>query len=1133
MGRRHLSAAVAAMATLALSVPSVALAGGRPGSHGGRHPVPAGGRHHQPPPPPPPVTGPAAAGGPGTESYFDLARKDCVGTARNTTSKVWFTVADGVLSDTYWPTVDATNVHTLQYLVSDGHSFTDLQTRDMTYRVLDDPTGMACTVIASDAAHHYSIQTTYIADPAHDSVLMHVQFHGPSGDRVYVRLDPLAGGTGGGGTTNAGGNSATLTTAPRTSGPIPVAFNANTTTDATNRSYAVPTYEALESSGGLGGASVGYAGTASDGLSMLDATHALTTYGSADDGHVALTAQLPSTVGRGITLALGFGQTEAAALQTASASVREPFALAYGAYEAGWARYDAGLSRPSLRLGLAAVREYYESVNVVKASEDKTFPGAIAAGLASPWGQAVTAGDATNGEPNYFGSYREVFARDLYEAFTGLLTAGDVSTAQDATRFLFDDQQLPDGSMPRNSLLNGKAAPDTGGTQLDETAYPILMDWQSGLASDQTLYEQHVVPAADYLVSHGPSFGNERWEEQQGYSPSTIAAEIAGLTAAAKIAQTNHDPARAVVYQATADDFARNIKKWDVTTNGPYISPSVPAYFLRITKSGDPDSGDQIGLGNGSTTVDQRSLIDAGFLELVRLGILPATDPTIRSSLAVVDSTIERSTPSGVGFYRYGTSAAGSEDGYGDCFTADASSCTTDGAPWAPSDVGSGHLWPVLSGERGEYELAAGDSPFASQLLTSMRNMTSGQGLEPEQAWEDPDLAASPYGTDPTTASIGFADGRPAGSASPLTWAQAQYARLALDLSAGRDLETPAITTARYVTHGMPGTVPLTVTSPADGASVDGSSVTVTGTSAPGTTIAAEGSGPSGGTAAIASATAGPSGAWTLSVPVGFGSTLITVTAAGLQGEATAYTQLSVTDVALPGTTVLNVTDPQGDDNGPGTYQYPTATDFAPGAFDLLGMQVSQTSSDVYVQLHVRNIDATFGSVFGAQLLDLYVHDPSAAQPSTAAAFPTRNYTIAAPDAWSERTEAQGFGAPTWVDPAGTSLGTPQQIVDAASGTITLVYPSATFGTVGSGWTFTAALTGQNGYSADQARGFTPTAGGYTFGVCATGDSSPICARDPSTVPEVIDTITPSTVSQATELDPTQGPVTLTGVTVP
>ena len=279
---------------------------------------------------------------------------------------------------------------------------------------------------------------------------------------------------------------------------------------------------------------------------------------------------------------------------------------------------------------------------MVKASEDKQFPGAIAAGLDSPWGQAVAAGNLTNGQPTYFGSYREVFARDLYEAFTGLLVAGDVRTAQDATLFLFDRQQQADGSMPRNSLENGKPAPDTGGLQLDETSYPILMDWQSGLAHNASLYTNHVVPAADFLVAHGPSDGVERWEEQSGYSPSTISAEIAGLTAAAKIATVNHDPAHARVYQATADDFARNIKAWTVTSTGPYGSGR---YFIRVSKTGDPNAAISYGLGNGiNGSFDQRSIVDAGFLELVRLGILPARDPDIRASLAVIDNTIERTT---------------------------------------------------------------------------------------------------------------------------------------------------------------------------------------------------------------------------------------------------------------------------------------------------------------------------------------------------------------------------------------------------------------------------------------------------------------------------------------------------------
>jgi glucoamylase len=1065
---------------------------------------------------------------PGAASYFDLARKDCVGTARNTTSKVWFTVADGALSDTYWPTVDATNVHTLQYLVSDGSTFTDLQQRDMTYTVSDDSTGMACTVTAKDAAHGYTITTTYIADPSKNSVLMQVSFTGPTGDHLYLRLDPLAGGTGGGGTVNAGGNSAVLATAKGTSGPVPVAFNTNTTTSATNRSYAVPTYEALEASTGFSTASVGYEGTDSDGQSMLDGNHSLTTYDSAPDGHVALTAELPVTSGVPVNVALGFGTTEKTALASAHASVKQSFTHELSQYESGWDYYDAALTTPPSSLGPAARREYYESLNVVKASEDKTFPGAIAAGLASPWGQSVPAGNDTNGEPTYFGSYREIFSRDLYEAASTLLVAGDTATAQAATKFLFDRQQLASGAIPRNSLMNGKAAPDTGGLQLDEVSYPILLDWQTGLASNRSLYENHVIPAADFLVANGPSDGSERWEEQSGYSPSTIAAEIAGLTAAAHIATVNGDTKRSEIYQATADDFARNIKSWTVTTTGP----DAPAYFIRLSKTGDPNAAITYSLGNGGPTVDQRSVIDAGFLELVRLGILPATDPDIEASVAVVDNQISVNTPSGLGYYRYGTSAAdGSADGYGDCYQPSQTSCTTNGEPWPTTDTGTGHLWPVLDGEHGEYEIAAGDTSSARTLLTTMRNMTSGVGLEPEQAWEDPDLAASPYGSDPTTASIGFVDGKPAGSASPLTWAQAQYARLALAIKAGHDLETPSITYDRYVENGMPGSLPVTVSSPTSGTLVNTSHVTVTGTTTPGATVVVEGSGPSGGKVPVGSTTASAvSGAYSLRIPVAFGTTTITVTAT--QGDSTGYTQLNVENAKAPGTTVYSITDPSGDDNGPGTYQYPTASDFQPGAFDLLGFTVSETSKDVYLQTQISNLASTFGSNFGAQLLDIYVHDPTATSTSTAAAYAARNYTIAPADAWNQYIEAQGFASPTWENADGGSLGTPQFVVDSGTGTATLELPRSVFGNVGTGWTFTLALTGQDGFSSDQARAFTQPAGAYTFGVCPADGTEPICSVDPSTVPQVMDTITPSGVSQSTELDPTLGPVVLQGVTV-
>jgi glucoamylase len=1065
-----------------------------------------------------------APGTPGAPSYFDLARKDCVGTARNTTSRVWFTVADGVLSDVYWPNVDATNVHTLQYVVTDGSTFTDLQTRDMTYRVIPDPTGMSCTIVASSAAHHYSIRTTYIADPARDTVLMRTRFRGPSGDQVYVRLDPLAGGTGGGATPpnsqsppNAGGNSASLV------GSVPVDANTNTVTQASNRDYAVPTFEALQSSRGFGSESVGYADTASDGLTMLDASHALTTsYDSAPDGHVALTAQLRLRHGRSTNLALGFGETQAAAIATAGASVDQRFDRAWRAYEAQWQRYDSRLRRPDRSLGRSTGQAYYASVNVVKASEDKEFPGAIAAGLDSPWGQSVPAGVFTNNEPTYFGSYREVFARDLYEAFTGLLVAGDVQTAQDATTFLFDRQQQSDGSMPRNSLENGKPAPDTGGTQLDETSYPILMDWQSGLAHDASLYTNHVVPAADFLVAHGPSDGVERWEEQSGFSPSTISAEIAGLTAAANIAAVNHDAAHARLYQATADEFARKIKAWTVTTTGPYA----PRYFIRVSKTGDPNAAISYGLGNGSITADQRSIVDAGFLELVRLGVLPARDPDIRASLNVIDNTIERQTNSGPGFYRYGTSAPGSEDGYGDCFEPDSTSCSPTGAPWPPTDAGSGHLWPVLSDERAEYDLSARQAGSARSLLGAMLNMTSGQGLEPEQAWEDPNLAPSPFGTDPATASIGFTNGKPVGSASPLTWAQATVARLTLDLGAGRTLETPGIVSDRYVAHGMPGTFALTIASLVPNAA--GTSATVSGTTLAGAAVDAETTPVGAGEGTLVSTVADSGGHWSLTLPWSFGASPITVTAT--KGNRTAYTQAS--SVTLPGTNVFSTTDPTGDDNGPGTYQYPTSSNFTAGSFDLTGFRVNQTATNVYLQISLRDLAATFGSNFGAQMLDIYARDPSVASTSTASAIPQENYSIAPGDAWSERVEADGFDPVKWVNAANVSLGSAQLVADPPSGTATIVLPRAAFGTVGPGWVFTLALTGQDGTNPTNLRAFAATPQEFAFGVCAAGNPSPICAVDPNTVPKVMDTIPPAGVDQATELNPLNGPVALQGVTI-
>ncbi|WP_327584161.1 glycoside hydrolase family 15 protein [Nonomuraea sp. NBC_00507] len=1057
-----------------------------------------------------------APGGPGALSHFGLARKDCVGTAANKTPKVWYTVAGGVLSDVYEPTIDNTNVETMQFVVTDGSTFTELQSRDTTYEVATDRSGMTCTITSAGKNGRYRLTTTYLTDPDRNAVVVRTRLQ-PPGLRLYVRLDASVNGNGGGGPANGGADSGVVDGATG----APVIADENTETSAPARDYAVPTHLALRAERRLPQASVGYAGTSSDGAAQLDAARTLTPYAEAPDGNVVATARLPLDAGGEVTFALGFGRSRAAALRVAGEAAARPFPATRARYEGGWAAYDAGLRRPP-----AAQADFYRlSANVLKASEDKTFPGAVVASLASPWGQAVPAGDLVGGKAVYFGSYREVFSRDLYEAFTGFLAAGDVATARDTARFLLERQQLPDGRLPRNSLLNGALAPDSGGDQLDETAYPILMAYQSGL----TGVWDDVRAAADFLVSHGPAFGVERWEEQAGYSPSTIAAEIAGLVAAGELAARHGDQARARLYRATADHFARSVKGWTVTTTGPYAS----RYFLRLSRNGDPDAAVSYNLGNGGPTEDQRRVVDAGFLELTRLGILPPDDPDVLAGLPVVDRVIKRTTASGPGWYRYGSDTEGTEDGYGDCYEPDPTSCAPSGKPWPTGNTGSGHVWPVLAGERAEQALQTGHQGTAAEMLKAMRDMSSGTGLVPEQAWENPDLAASPYGTDPATASIGMRDGGPAGSASPLTWAQAQALRLILSLGSTRPVEQPDVVRRRYVDRGMPQAAPLTVAAPADGSAVAGTSVTVAGSTAPGARVDVAATPiDTGAPTRIVSVRAASDGAFTAQAPVSFGEVVLTVTATTSDGRTTHARRTVIGDI-VGATTVLDVTDPDGDDDGPGTYAYPTAADFHDGAFDLRRFQVITDATTVYLRAELRDLSPTFGNQMGAQLLDVYVQDPAVAARSTEAAFPQRNYRIAEQDAWTQRVEVQGFAAPVWVTAGGAAQAGAAVRASGTTRTITVALPKSTFGTPGPGWRFAVVLTGQDGFSADQARGFAATPQPYQFGVCAAGGTDPLCAADPGTVPKAMDVIVPAGQSQADVLNPLPGPVTVPAVPVP
>jgi len=644
------------------------------------------------------------------------------------------------------------------------------------------------------------------------------------------------------------------------------------------------------------------------------------------------------------------------------------------------------------------------------------------------------------------------------------------------------------------------------------------MAYQLGM-TDSALYQNHIRPAIDFLIAHGPSFGPERWEEQGGFSPSTIAAEVAGLVAGATIADANGDTAVANVARAVADDWQRSLPGWAVTTNGPLANHP---YYIRLSKTGDPNAAISYNVGNGGPTLDQRTVIDQGFLEMVRLGLTPASDPTIAQSLPVVDATIATQTSTGAGFHRY------NGDGYGDG--------ARDGHPWAPSGQGTGHLWPALAGERGEYELANGDRTAGLQRLVAMLGGASGPGLIPEQVWELPDLAASPFGTDPTVASIGFRNGGPAGSASPLTWSDGQYVRLMRDLVTGKVLEQPAAVVNRYVTHHQ-GQTTLTVSQPADNSSVAGSPVTVAGTSVTGNTIYVAATNTDNNSQTITASTAVQAdGSFSVTVPVTGGTTVFNIVAVSPSG-ATAHVHRSVVFDFTPGTVLFDVTDPSNDDNGPGNYAYPTSGDFHDGAFDIQAFRVIQSpdGGTITFKLKVRDLSPTFGSPLGAQLVDVYVRNPAAgaADTSTAASFPQRNYQISSASAWSRLIEVQGFGQ-RYIDAHGNTLGTVSISANAISRFITFSVPTSTLGTPGSQWGFTVVLTGQDGFSPDQARGFAPTPQAYQFGVCAASSSDPHCTVDPNTVPKALDVIVPTGVTQADELDYTlHSPVTLQDVTIP
>jgi glucoamylase len=664
----------------------------------------------------------SAPGAPGAIPTWTPGSKEAVGTSTTTASHVWFTLQGGILTEVYYPRLDTADVHSLEFAVSDGKKVW-LESNDMAHSLdRTDENALAYRQTSSDPGGHFKITKRYAADPQRDTLLIDVTFSGGPGYSLYVLYHPSLKNSGYGDTGYAQGD----------------AFVAEKSDVAS----------ALISSGGFAQMTNGFAGSSDGYTDLLLHLHLAQTYVRAENGNVIQTAKLEGTH---FTLALAFGGTPASAIESARASLKRGFSAVNAHYLQGWNEYASTLRHVDARYA----REFRIAAMVLKAHEDKTFRGAMIASMSIPWGFAVKA------DTPGVGGYHLIWARDLYEVATALLAAGDRAAAERALDYLFRVQQKPDGSYPQNSWLDGK--PYWTALQMDQVSYPTILAWQLN-KNDADTWQQHVRPATEFVVAHGPATQEERWEEVAGYSPSTIAAEIAGLICAADIARKNSASDDADRYIKTADFWAGNLENWLVTKTG-HLGGALGSqgYYIRIDDNTDPNDGYQLDVHNGGGVWDERDVVDAGFLELVRLGILPAGDPTIERSLKVIDSTIRVQTPNGPSFFRY------NHDGYGE---------TLSGGPWLGQ--GAGRIWPIFTGERGEYEVASGHD--ATNYLETMLHFANSGGMIPEQVWDQ---------AEPTQSRFVFGEGT--GSATPLAWSMAEFIRLVICVEEKRIVEQPAV----------------------------------------------------------------------------------------------------------------------------------------------------------------------------------------------------------------------------------------------------------------------------------------------------------------------------------------------------
>jgi len=700
-----------------------------------------------------------AFGAPGIEPRWTSSAKDGIGTAYHTSSSVWFTLSHGIVDEIYFPHVDSPNTRDLQFLVTDGESFCHEERRDLVHKIeYPEQNALFYRITNSDREGRYRLVKEILVDPHSPVFLMRTRLEILDPKlrgklRLYALLAPHLKGTG-------KNNSAALC-------------------GLNERKLIAAQREDINMSFGCAPAftrrSVGYVGFSDGWQDLMDNFKMDWEFDTAMDGNIALTGEIDLSQGMEFTLGVGFGHTPHSAATHLLQAFATSFADQREKYVSQWqrTRAEVDLSKHTKDGGFMLRL----SQCLLLAHQDKTYQGAFVASLSIPWGDTKDDTDR--------GGYHLVWTRDMVQTATALLAGGQTESPLRALIWLAC-VQAADGSLPQNSSITGEAY--WKGIQLDEVVVPILLAWRLQRADALRQFDPWtlVSRAVRYVILHGPVTAQERWEENSGYSPSTLATIIASLVCAAEFARDRKDKHAADFLLDYADWISTHLEEWTVTSRGELVKGK-PRHYVRITPadpkqavaSSNPDEA-EIFLANGSSGQHPaRNIVGGDFLHLVRLGVRAANDPVIVDSLAVIDQVLKRDLPQGPSWRRY------NHDGYGQ---------KADGSAYDGS--GEGRCWPILTGERAHYELAAGRNP--SPYIEAMEKFANMGGMLPEQLWDADDLPKAK-----------MKRGGPTGSAMPLCWAHAEYVSLVRSQKDGVCFDRIEPVYQRYAKAGTGGKIEM------------------------------------------------------------------------------------------------------------------------------------------------------------------------------------------------------------------------------------------------------------------------------------------------------------------------------------